>query len=219
MGTLASGNERRRALRAPVHGTAVLHRSRGAVRAHIENLSLGGVLLRSRDVNADEVGDVDVELCLRRGAVVVTGQVVRISYTGDELAIAVRFDPVAPELEDTIEDEVVGAVAAGKTRPVLIVDGHEERRRGLAAALRDHAMTPVVPRTPLELMDLLSAHERRVDVCLISPRFAGMSAVDIASAIRDAFPWVRVIVADDESDATSHAKTAQAAWDDLDTAW
>jgi hypothetical protein len=219
MGTLASGNERRRALRAPVHGTVVLHRRRGAVRGRIENLSLGGVLVRSRDRSVDVPGEVDVELRLRGGAVVVTGRVIRIEIDGEELAIAVRFDPVPPESEDAIEDEVVGAVAAGKSRPVLIVDGVEERRRGLAAALRDHKMTPVVPRTPLELMDLLSCHERRVDVCLLSPQFAGMPAMEIASAIRDAFPWVRVIVADDDSDANSAAKTAQAAWDDLDSAW
>jgi len=223
MVTLATGHERRRALRAPVHGTAVLHRGRGAVRGRIENLSLGGVLVRSRDQGATISDDakslVDVELRLRCGAVVVTGHVVRVAMTGDEIEIAVRFDLVPPEQEDAIEDEVVGAVAAGRTRPVLVVDSVEERRRGVAAALRDRKMTPVVPRTPLELMDLLSCHERRVDVCLIRPRFAGIAAAEIATAIRDAFPWVRVIVADDDSDPTTAANNAQAAWDDLDQTW
>src|SRR5690348_8612730 len=136
--------ERRHSLRAPVHGTAVLIADGGVIAGAIENLSLGGVLVRSRA----RVHGVDVELHLPAARVFATGTSVR---RRDE-RVAIRFDDLSADAEDAIEDEIVRALGAARTRPVLIVDGVEERRLDIADALRDRAMTPLTPRTPLEVV-------------------------------------------------------------------
>jgi hypothetical protein len=214
MGKIA-GNERRRAMRAPVRGLAVLHRDRGAVRGRLENLSLSGLLLRSRD-RAEKTDSVDVELRLPTSArrIVLTGKVVRVEQTGDELAIAVHFDELPADAEDAIEDQVVDAFAAAQRRSVLVVEGHEEKRRGLADALRDRSMTPLMPRTPLEVIDLLSSPDRHVEVCLISSQFGDHHGREIANVIRESFPWVRIVFASDD-DPFATAEGVQAAWDEL----
>lgn len=212
------GSERRRALRAPVHGVAVLHRDRGTARGHIENLSLTGVLVRVRAAKpaAPEGTEwCDVELRLSPAAkLVLVGQVVRIEARRGELWIAIRFDGVSPDHEDAIEERVVQAFEGARQRPVLVVDGVEERRTGLADALRDRRMTPLTPRTPLEMIDLLSRPDRHIEVCLISSHFGDLRGREIAAAIGEAFPWVKVVFVADDAIAT--VDDVQAAWDDLD---
>jgi hypothetical protein len=208
MGQTVPGSERRRSLRAPVHGVAVLHRDRGAARGHIENLSLGGVLVRMRADRPEAPAGpewCDVELRLSPlEKVILVGEVVRTEARRGELWIAIRFDGVSPDHEDVIEDRVVDALESGRPRPVLVVDGVEERRTGLAAALRDRRMTPLTPRTPLEMIDLLSHPERKIAVCVISPHFGDLRGREIATAIQ---------VADD---AITTIDDVQAAWDELD---
>ena len=214
------GSERRRALRAPVHGVAVLHRDRGAARGHIENLSLTGVLVRVREraVTPDAPEGTewcDVELRLSPTAkLVLVGQVVRIEARRGELWIAIRFDGVSPDHEDAIEDRVVRAFEGAPRRPVLVVDGVEERRTGLADALRDRRMTPLTPRTPLEMIDLLSHPDRHIEVCLISSQFGDLRGREIATAIHEAFPWVKVVFVAD--DASTTVDDVQAAWDEIE---
>jgi len=217
MPQVVPGSERRRALRAPVHGVAVLHRDRGAARGHIENLSLGGVLIRLRadDTPAGtEWCDVELRLSAKRTLMLV-GQVVRTEMIRGERWIALRFDEVSPDHEDAIEDEVVGALETARWRPVMVVDSVEERRTGIAAALRDRRMTPLTPGTPLEVIDLLANPDRHVEVCVISPQFGDLRGREIASAIYEAFPWVKVVFF--AGDAFTTIDDVQAAWDELDT--
>lgn len=220
MGQVVPGSERRRALRAPVHGVAVLHRDRGPAQGHIENLSLSGVLVRVRERATPPDAPAGTEWCdveLRLSAtvkLVLVGQVVRIEARRGELWIAIRFDGISPDHEDTIEERVVSAVESTRRRPVLVVDSLAERRDGLADALRDRRMTPLTPRTPLEMIDLLSHPERHVEVCLISPHFGDLRGREIATAIHEAFPWVKVVFVADDAIAT--VDDVQAAWDELD---
>lgn len=218
MGTLAS-HERRRALRAQVRGEVVLRRDRKSFRGTIENLSLGGVLLRSRDrLDDTEAPDsVDVELRLPRSrAIALTGEVRRLEVRDGELWVAVRFDPPGADGEDAIEDQVVSAFVAARRRPVVVIEAEDARRDDLAAALRARRMTPLVPRTPLEVIDLLSQGEQRADVCVIGGRFADHEGGELARAIREAFPWVRVVHAAD--DARAAADDVAAAWDQISAA-
>jgi hypothetical protein len=214
---IAASHERRRALRAPVHGMVVLRRHQAAVRGAIENLSLSGVLVRSHgdlgDVEAPD--DLEVELRLPSARpMALTGRVVRCEVRDQALWIAIRFEEVPADCEDTIEDQVVDAFVETRRRPVVVIEGQEERRRGLAEALRERRMTPLTPRTPLEAVDLLASPERHVEVCLVSARFGDLHAREIEAMIRECFPWVRIVLAA-EDDAEVSAEHAQAVWDDL----
>lgn len=211
MATLAS--ERRRALRAPVHGEVVMHGRRAAIRGTIENLSLTGVLVRARQKVARGI-TVEVDLHLpEAGRPAVRGQVVRSEKHEDGVRIAIRFLGPSADAEDAIEDEIVAALAAARRRPVLVVDGVEERRLDLADALRARQMTPLVPRTPLEMVEALSSPEQHVEVCLLSSKFADVQGRDLASFIHEAFPWVRVMYVGQDPGAT--ADDARWAWDDV----
>jgi hypothetical protein len=206
-------------MRAPVHGVAVLHRVRGASHAHVENLSLSGVLVRMRERASGPAPEstewCDIELRLSpTEKLVLVGQVVRIEARRGELWIGIRFDEISPDHEDAIEDRVVHAYEGARRRPVLVVDGVEERRTGLADALRDRRMTPLTPRTPLEMIDLLAHPDRHVEVCLISPSFGDLRGREIATAIHEAFPWVKVVFVADDAIAT--VDDVQAAWDEIE---
>lgn len=212
MGTLETGKERRRALRAPVHGHAVLHGERNVVGATIVNLSLGGVLVRAREVPGRADG-VELELHVPGTTLYLVGVAVRIDRDADGATIAFRFESVSPDAEDAIADAVVGAFAAARRRQVLIVDGVEDRRDDVADALRERGMTPLTPRTPLEVIDLLAAHGSQIELCLVSARFGDHVGLEIADVIRDAFPWVRVLHL--RGDGETAAEDAASALDDL----
>jgi hypothetical protein len=206
------GSERRRALRAPVHGEAVLHGRRAAIRGQIENLSLSGVLVRAREM----VGrGISVEVLLHlpaAGKPAVRAQVVRAERHEDGSRIALRFDRVSADAEDAIEDEVLAALNAAKRRPVLVIDGIEERRLDLADALRARHMTPLTPRTPLEVVEALSNPHQHVEVCLVSCEFGDHHGRELAAFIHEAFPWVRIMYVG--RDAAETADDARWAWDD-----
>jgi hypothetical protein len=95
---------------------------------------------------------------------------------------------------------------------VLIIDGIEERRMDLADALRARNMTPLTPRTPLEVVDALSSPHQHVEVCLVSGRFGDVLGRELAAFIHEAFPWVKVMVVG--RDVGETADDARCAWDD-----
>jgi hypothetical protein len=204
-------------MRAPVHGVAVLHRDHGAARGHIENLSLSGVLVRLRGRAAaparTEWCDVELRLAASKKLILV-GEIVRSEARRGEQWIGIRFDGLSADHEDAIEDRIVHAYESARRRPVMVLDGAAERRTGLVDALRARQMTPLTPRTPLEMIDLLSHPDRHIEVCLISPRFADLVGGEIASAIQEAFPWVKVVFVAD--DAATAVDDVQAAWDQID---
>lgn len=102
-------------------------------------------------------------------------------------------------------------VGMDRQRPVVVVEEQESRRRDLAAALRDRRMDPLTPRTPLEVVDLLARSSRRVEVCLIASTFCEHHGRDLATALRDSFPWVRIVFVSDD-DANASVDGAEAAW-------
>ncbi|MCB9561708.1 MAG: PilZ domain-containing protein [Kofleriaceae bacterium] len=213
-----SGTDRRHTLRAPVHGTVILHGDQAVVGGFIHNLSLTGVAIDARDAPA--AGDeVLVELRLpgtRR--LRARGRVVRVERDDESARIAVRFADLPADAEDAIEDELVLALGAVRRRAVVIVDDIEDRRVDVAEAMRERALTPLTPGTPLEVIDMLSDPSVHVDVCAVSQRFADLSGGDVASFLKESFPWVRIVRIG--SDVSAAAEDAADAWDDVtDEQW
>src|SRR3954463_9664034 len=100
MGELHTGAERRRAMRVPVRGTAVLHALTGPLHGTLENLSHGGALV-SVDAQPSDF-DLEVELRLIDGAGTVSARTVRVDRTATRWQIAVVFDRVEPAMRASI---------------------------------------------------------------------------------------------------------------------
>jgi hypothetical protein len=223
-------SERRRAPRAPAHGTAILHGDHGVLVGNIENLSLGGVLVSVASAPNwtidHDPGTLDIELRfgtgkpgssrpIARGTLEIpladrpfaaTGHPVRIEPAAGRVRIAVAFDRLFAGAEDEIEDEIEAALGAALSRPVLIIDDDEPRRRRLATQFGARGMTPLVPRTPLEAIDLLSRTRLHVAVCAVAERFADIPSHELHAFLAEGFPWVRTLTIDDrESELADHA--------------
>ena len=225
----AQRKERRRAPRAPAHGTAIIHGDHGVLVGNIENLSLGGVLVSAASAPAwsvdDEQGTLDVELRFGAGrnathastrgdaaqGFSAIGHPVRIEPEGSRVKIAVAFDRLPVAAEDAIEDEVEAALGAARTRPVLIIDDDEPRRRRLASAIGARGMTPLVPRTPLEAIDLLSRARLHVAVCALADRFADIPHAELRAFLAEGFPWVRTLSIANEGHDDAEAELADRA--------
>ncbi len=212
MVTLGAGAERRRSLRAPVHGTVVLRGDHRAVPGHLANLSLGGALVRTVEpLGRADLLDVVMHLP-ERAHIAVACRAVRTERRDNGPRVAIRFVDLSADAEDAIEDEVVGSLAAARTRAVLVVDGVEDRRLDIADALRARAMTPLTPGTPLEVVHSLGKH--RIDLCVMSTRFGDLRGAEVSRFITELFPWVRIMVIQDDADTL--AADLSAAWDDID---
>jgi len=191
MGLPALVSERRRSLRAPVHGHATIHGERWAVGGAIENLSLGGARVHLAEP-PERTEALEVELRLPNAQLRVTGRALRVDQRETGVRVALRFDPLSSAAEDAIADAVVTSYTMSRRRPVLIVDGIEERRLDLAEALRARRMLPLTPRTPLEAIDAMMGPSPP-EVAVVSAHFGDTPGADIAGAITDSFPWVRIL--------------------------
>ena len=206
--------DRRRGQRVPLHGLAVVHGDHGAVAGCIENLSLGGALLWLRDT-LGRTDALEVELHLTRDVVIIVkAEAVRVVRRPDGPRIAIRFGALSSDDEDAIADAIERSVTAAKARPVMVVDGIEDRRLDLVEALRARHMTPLTPTTPLEAIDLLATPDHHVALCAIAARFGDLDGRDIAREIAAEFPWVRIMYIG--ADAERVAADIAARWDDLD---
>lgn len=178
--------ERRSALRVPVRGVAVLYTADGATIATIENLSQSGALVVARDVAEDTF--VDVELKLGEETNRIRARAVRVERS----RVALAFDELQPALDAAIDH----AVRAAHRRPVLVVDSQRVRRMALASRLAARGMTPLVPRTPLEAIDLLTRTQLHVNVAVLP------ASSELHGVLADSFPWVSTANISDDIDAT-----------------
>jgi hypothetical protein len=147
--------ERRRHYRAGIEAGAVIHASQMALRGRIVDLSLGGVRVRRVDENLPTPAPgtaamVELELG-GAGWVAQDGRIHRC----DVGEIVIAFGPLAPEVEDLIEDEVLAAIEAARRPRMIVVDPSADRRRLVADKLRAAGCESYEAATPLEAIDLM----------------------------------------------------------------
>jgi hypothetical protein len=204
----------------------------GAPHGRIENLSETGALVSlaaGRAFEPDLVdrsgfagprstaeggcgGGIDLELKLGVDTGWVSARAVRVERTRNHAQrwhVAVAFDHVGDTMRSAIEAAIACALRAAQRKPVLVVDERLARRRDLAARLGARGLTPLVPKTPLEAVDLLARAQLHVAVCLVAPSF-GQSAAELRTFVTDAFPGVSTADISDDLDAT--VERAVAAW-------
>lgn len=195
---------RRRSLRVPIRGTAVIHAQEGPLHGALENLSYGGALVNVHAPLAAFFA-ADLELRLATHAGCVPARTVRVEVNPRRRwRIAVAFDRVETDMRDAIDHTITDALDAARRRPILILDDDDDRRAALIDLLVTRGMTPLAPRTPLDAIELLTRPELHVDVCLLA------SENRLASVIEDSFPWVTSTPIDD--DIETCAGIAIAAW-------
>lgn len=194
-------SDRRRALRVPVHGVAVLYGDSGAVHGRIENLSESGALCSVPGLVTSVRFDVELKLGVDTGWVSARAVRVDPGPTTHRLRVAVQFDGLDEPLRAAIENAVASALRAAHRKPVLVLDDQPARRAALVDRLASAGMTPLVPKTPLEAVDLLSRAQLHADVCLVAASF-GHPASELATLVTDSFPWVTLAEISDDVDAT-----------------
>jgi PilZ domain len=193
--------ERRRALRVPVRGIAVLYASGGPLHGMIENLSLNGALVSVASRPPEQ--EFDMEVRLPEGSGWVLAQVVRVEPNARHCRIAVTFNRIDASLHEAVERSIASARGAAQRRPILVIDENSDRKQDLIARLANRGMTPLAPKTPLEAIDLLTRSQLHVGVCLLAPGF-GVPSTDLRAVLTDSFPWVSVAEITDDLDATTH---------------
>jgi hypothetical protein len=193
--------ERRRDLRVPVRGVAVLYASGGPLHGMIENLSQGGALISLTRRPGEQA--LDIEIRLEEGGGWGVARIVRVEPYARQWRIAVAFDRTDEALRASIEAAIAAARGAARRRPILVIDENTDRKRDLIVRLSDRGMTPLAPKTPLEAIDLLTRSRLHVGVCLLAPGF-GVPSTDLRAVLTDNFPWVSVAEITDDLDATTH---------------
>jgi hypothetical protein len=184
---------RRRSYRAGVHGCAIVHAPHGvAPHCVVIDLGLGGVrLVQLGDGDAPLADDtpVAVELeCAGAGWVVQRGRVLR--HRGRELVI--RFDALAPEVEDLIEEEILGAVEAERSPRIVVVDGEEARRHRVADALRTRGFCALEAATPLEAIELVECSKNHVRAVALSSSLTQTQACELIEYLEDEHPEILI---------------------------
>ena len=202
--------DRRRALRVPVRGVAIL----GTQQATIKNLSTSGALfVTSGGTVGGGAGSIEIELKLGLESGWLSARAVRVEREPHRTRIAVEFDRVEPALAAAINAAIEGAIRAASRRPVLVVDDQRDRRTDLVARLTARGMTPLAPQTPLEAIDLLARSNLHINVALLAPSF-GQSAAELHALFADSFPWVTATDISNDVEATVDA--AADAWSSSD---
>lgn len=184
---------RRHSYRAGVHGCAIVHAPGGvAQRCEIVDLGLGGVRLSQmvRDDPFLAAGtEVSVELeCAGAGWVFQRGVVIR--HRGPELAV--RFHAMSPEVEDLIEDEILGAVEAERAPRVVVVDRSDLRRAQVALALRRLGCCTLEAATPLEALELIECSRNHVCAVALSERLTQTQADELVEYLHEAHPELAI---------------------------
>jgi len=191
--------------RAHVCGHAIVHASSGIARCEVENLSVGGVLVRA-SLEAPSVlvtgTPVIVELYLAGTAAWVEQPGwVRWRDRGGVLAIA--FEDVSAELEDEVEDEVLLELEAARSPRVLIVDRSLERRHRLATALRRAGKLPLEASTPLEAIEFLEECHEHLDGAAVAGELTQTGGKELVQFLQETHPNIRIAIITDEPPASS----------------
>lgn len=213
MGDMASGTERRSALRVPVRGYAMVYDAGRTIRAIVENLSTNGALVSVPASLGTSFDDLELNLGFDSGR--VAARTVRVERGAARTRIALEFEQVDPALRLAVASAIDFALMSALRRPIVILDDNPERRDALVERLRRSGMTAIAPRTPLAAFDQLARTSRVGCVCVMSSCF-GQSVVGLRNVIAETFPWVLTNVIGDDLDGT--VDRALASWADTDAA-
>lgn len=184
--------ERRRHYRAGMESGAVIHASRVAIKGRIVDLSLGGVRVRRTDDQAPCPAPgtgvmIEMEIGVR-GWIAVDGIIRRCSI--DELVI--RFAPLAAEVEDVIEDEVLAAIEATRRPRMIVVDRHADRRRRVADKLRAAGCESYEASTPLEAIDLLERPRSHIKGVAVAETLTQTGADEFCDFVGQTNPRIKL---------------------------
>ena len=157
--------------------------------------------------------DLDLELKLGDETGWVSARTVRIERTSRRVRIAVTFDRVDDQRarRDRHRDRARAPRCAAQA--VLVDRRLAPRRVELATRLAARGMTPLVPSTPLEAIDLLTRTQLHVNV---AARAVGSPSSELRALLADSFPWVSTAPISDDIDAT--VERAIDAWSGTDGA-
>jgi hypothetical protein len=167
----------------------------------IENLSQAGALITV--TQRPHEPELDLEIRLAGGAGWASARTVRVEPYGGQWRIAFAFERSDEALRGAIDAAIRAARGAARERTVLVIDENSDRKRDLVHRLSDRGMTPLVPRTPLEAIDMLTRSQLHSGVCLLAPGF-GVPSTDLRAALTDSFPWLSVAEITDDLEATTH---------------
>lgn len=198
-------SERRRHYRASVEAGVLIHAAKVVMRGRVVDLSLGGVRIRRADDSAPcpAVGSaamVELELG-NHGWVAQDGRIVRAAL--DELVIL--FAPLAPEVEDLIEDEVLAALEAARRPRTIVVDPSAERRHRVSAKLRAAGCESYEAATPLEAIGLLEHPRHHISGVAVAQHLTQTGSDEFCDFLAETNPGIKLalladLLQNDEAD-------------------
>jgi hypothetical protein len=197
-----ASHDRRRHFRADFDAGAVIHAARMALRGKIVDLSLGGVRIRRTDDSAPcpapgTPAMIELELG-GSGWIAQDGRIQRCEL--DEIVIT--FGPLAAEVEDLIEDEVLAAVEATRRPRMIVVDPSAERRRRVADALRIAGCDSYEAATPLEAIDLMERPRNHIRGVAVAENLTQTGADELCDFFAESNPHIKLaLIADGTVDA------------------
>lgn len=202
-GEVVQRAERRRHYRAGFEAGALVHAASIVIRGRTVDLSLGGVRIRRIDESTPcpAVGSAAmIELELGRRWVAQDGRIVRCAI--DE--IIVQFAPLAAEVEDLIEDEVLASIEATRRPRAIVVDPSAERRHKVAERLREAGCEPYEAATPLDAIGLLEQPRNHISAVAIAQTLTQTGGDELCDFVAETNPGIKLalladVLADDDS--------------------
>jgi CheY-like chemotaxis protein len=135
------------------------------------------------------VGSVGlVEMQLSHGLCKQRVRIVRCAF--DE--IAMRFNEIAPAVEDAIEDEVVACVEASRRPHILVVDPSPHRRHRVAETLRIAGCESVEAATPLEAIGIVERRGGVIRGMTVSESLTQTSADEFCEFVSQTNPEIQL---------------------------
>jgi|GEM_PF-3542129 len=191
-GEVDFSTERRRHYRAAVDAGALIHAAAVVVRGRVVDLSLGGVRIRRLDdaTPCPAVGSaamVELEVGTR-GWIAQDGRIVRCAL--DELVIT--FAPLAAEVGQLIEDEVLAAREAARRPRMMVVDPSATRRRRVSEKLRAAGCDSYEAATPLEAIELLERPHHHITGVAVAEHLTQTNGDEMCDFLAETNPGIKL---------------------------
>lgn len=189
-----NSGDRRSSYRVPVSAAAAVRTASGFASTYaVDDLSLGGALLRGTPVISKGQSVRVAIRCVGSPVVSVAGRVVRHSgLRRTRPRWAIRFWEISAEAEDAIHDLSVAVLERAPT--VLLLDRSARRRAKLTAQIRSCGLRPLAAATLLEAISLLQAEGSRIESVVVGRISDPESWLGFLGFLRHEYPEVRRVV-------------------------